>query len=451
MRRIHSAVAGALVLALSGLTVARAEYSVTDVVDAAKRGDFHAVHKLIENGVSLDQRGPMGYTALHWAGIRGHWRIFGELVAAGAPVDAVGSDGGTPLHWACHHDQPDAIRLLLEAGADVTAQNQWGRTPLHVAARRDCIQVAELLLDAGADPNATTHEGWTPMHVAARSGHSEMLDLLENRGADPTRVDSEGLTPCRSWVRRPAPVEIGTSVLADFVGIYDLGRGYSIKVWLEDGGLHLREFAPDDLIPIGIDAFMCRQEPWRVSFDRDEDGTVAAIEVDFLRRSVRGQKTNAPRYVGSAVCMECHAGADRGQQDVLWLRSRHALAFWRLGSDWALYLARLRPHYQDLEDPMNDERCVLCHVTGSQDDGALFEPTYRPQEGVSCEACHGPGSNYATVEAMSDREAFEAAGGRIPDESTCSTCHRNSDNFIWDEMWRKIAHPKPEPASDSDG
>ena len=451
MRRIHSAVAGVLVLVASGLTVARAEYSVTDVVDAAKRGDFHAVHKLIENGVSLDQRGPMGYTALHWAGIRGHWRIFGELVAAGAPVDAVGSDGGTPLHWACHHDRPDSIRLLLDAGADVTAQNQWGRTPLHVAARRDCIQVAELLLDAGADPNATTHEGWTPMHVAARSGHAEMLDLLENRGADPTRVDSEGLTPCRSWVRRPAPVEIGASVLADFVGIYDLGRGYSIKVWLEDGGLHLREFAPDDLIPIGNDAFMCRQEPWRVSFDRDEDGTVAAIEVDFLRRSVRGQKTNAPRYVGSAVCMECHAGADHGQQDVLWLRSRHALAFWRLGSDWALYLARLRPHYQDLEDPMNDERCVLCHVTGSQDDGALFEPTYRPQEGVSCEACHGPGSNYATVEAMSDREAFEAAGGRIPDQSTCGTCHRNSNNFIWDEMWPKIAHPKPEPASDSDG
>jgi len=114
----------------------------------------------------------------------------------------------------------------------------------------------------------------------------------------------------------------------------------------------------------------------------------------------------------------------------------------------ALYLARLRPHYQDLDDPTTDTRCLLCHVTGSQDDEALFEPSYRPQEGVSCEACHGPGSNYATTEAMTDREAFLDAGGQIPDEATCGTCHRNSENFDWDEMWPEIAHPKTASASD---
>jgi formate-dependent nitrite reductase cytochrome c552 subunit len=392
----------------------------------------------------------MGYTALHWAGIRGHWRIFAELVAAGAPVNAIGSDGGTPLHWTCHHDQPDAVRLLLDAGADVDIQNQWGRTPLHVAARRGCLEVAELLLDAGADPNATTNEGWTPMHVAARSGQESMLDLLETRGADPTRNDSDGLSACRSWKRRPSPVPIGTSQLLEYQGIYDLGGGMTMKVWLEGDRLRLREFAPDDLIPVGIDEFSCLQEPWQVRFLRNVNGDITSIEVDFLRRTVRGVRTNAPRYVGSKVCVDCHTGADQGQQDVLWMRSRHAHAYWRLGADWALYLAKLRPHYQDLESPITDDRCLLCHETGAQDPDALFEASFRPQEGIGCEACHGPGSKYASAEAMANREAFLANGGRIPDAETCKSCHRNSDNFDWAEWWPKIAHPKLQATAKSE-
>jgi hypothetical protein len=149
--------------------------------------------------------------------------------------------------------------------------------------------------------------------------------------------------------------------------------------------------------------------------------------------------------------MECHTSADHGQQDVLWMRSRHAHAYWRLGSDWALFLARLRPHYQDLDSPMEDDRCLLCHTTGSQDPEALFESSFRPPEGVSCEACHGPGSSYATAEAMVDRETFLAAGGRMADAATCRSCHRNSENFDWDEFWPKIAHPRPQATTDSDG
>jgi hypothetical protein len=435
------------ILLAGSQTIARADYSFTDLVDAAKRGDGHAVHKLIEAGADLDARGPMGYTALHWAGIRGHWRIFAELVAAGAPVNAIGSDGGTPLHWTCHHDRPDAVRLLLDAGADVGIQNRWGRTPLHVAARRGCLDVAELLIDAGADPNAKTNEGWTPMHVAAKSGDNAMIDLLETRGADPTRKDAEGRTPCQNWKRRPQPTQVEASELAEYAGIFDLGDGFSMKVWLEDDALRLREFAPDDLIPVGVDEFSCRQEPWKVRFVRGEEGEIRMIEVDFLRRTVRGRKTDAPRYVGSNVCLDCHTGADQGAQDIHWMQSRHAHAYWRLGSDWSLYLARLRPHYQDLEDPIADDRCLLCHVTGSQDPDSLFEVSYRMQEGVGCEACHGPGSRYATADVMTDREAFLANGGRIPNAETCRTCHRNSDNFDWAEYWPKIAHPKPQAAA----
>jgi hypothetical protein len=415
----------------------------TNLVEAAKRGDDHAVRSLLAENPDLDARGPIGYTALHWACIREHWRIAAVLVAAGAPVNAAGTDGGTPLHWACHHDQPDAVRLLLGAGADPTIHNQWGRTPLHVAARRNCPRVAEILLDSGADPNATTTEGWTPLHVASRSGHVEMVDLLTAGGADPNLIDTAGLTPVQSWRRRPDPIAIDPTALDSYVGIYDLGPGASVKVWREAETLRLREFAADDLYPIGIDRFGCRQEPWEVRFVRGDDGLVATIEIDFLRRTVRGAKTAAPLYVGSRTCMGCHTGAEEGSQDLLWLQSRHAHAFWRLGADWALFLARLRPHNRDLETPMSDDRCLLCHVTGAQNPEALFATSFRPQEGVSCEACHGPGSEYSTLEVMGDREEFFALGGRIPGEATCRGCHRNPDNFDWAGWLPKIAHPRP--------
>ncbi|MCK5376836.1 MAG: ankyrin repeat domain-containing protein [Acidobacteria bacterium] len=426
-------------------TQGHAEYFVTDVVDAAKRGDIHAVHRLIQDRPEIvGTRDESGYTALHWAGIRAHWRIFQELVAAGAPVNAVGGDGGTPLHWTCHHDRADMVELLLDGGADLAVQNRWGRTPLHVAARRGCVAVAGLLLARGADPSAATREGWTPLHVASMSGHADLVSLLLSKGADPQETDGEGHTPAEVARERPAPADVEESVLDDFVGVYDLGGGFTAKIWQEGRRLRFREFAPDGLYAVGNDAFFCEQEPWRVSFNRGADGRVDAIEIQFLRRAVTGSKLPSPRYVGSAACGGCHGEMEEGNPYIGWMRSRHGHAYWRLGADWALFLAKLRPNYHDLESPMDDFRCQLCHVNGLQSDDSLFASTYRKEEGVGCEACHGPGSLYMDPEIMADREAFLANGGLVPNETTCRSCHRNSERFDFDEMWPKIAHGRPQ-------
>jgi hypothetical protein len=272
-----------------------------------------------------------------------------------------------------------------------------------------------------------------------------VVQLLLAAGADPSRPDSEGNTAAGSHRPRPAAVAVEPSDLDAYEGLYDLGDGFTAKVWREGNGLRFREFAPDDLVPIGADTFVCRQEPWQVRFNRGEDGEVDGAEIGFLRRSVYGAKTQSPRYVGSGTCMACHQ-----TQHVTWLQSRHAHAYWRLGADWALFLGRTRPHYQDLENPMKDQRCTLCHVTGAQNDDALYASTFRPEEGVSCESCHGPGSNYAEAAIMADQEAFLAAGGRVPDEQTCRSCHRNSEAFDWAEWWPKIAHPLPQQAKTTD-
>ena len=110
------------------------------------------------------------------------------------------------------------------------------------------------------------------------------------------------------------------------------------------------------------------------------------------------------------------------------------------------HLAAAREEYRDISEPITEHRCLRCHATGAGEAGATFADGFDRQEGVGCEACHGPGSGYAELEVMQDRERFLSRGGRIPDELTCRGCHTD-EGFDFEERWPKIAHPVPEEAS----
>jgi len=199
------------------------------------------------------------------------------------------------------------VRLLLDAGADLSIRNQWGRTALHVAARRGHEGVARLLLERGADPRAATREGWSPLHVAYRSGHPRVVEVLLAAGADPQQPDTSGALPAEHAFRRPDAASIDPDRLYEYQGLYDAGDDFHFKVWVENGVLWLEDFSADELYSTGPDAFYCREEPWSVTFLRDANGAVDEIEVQFLRRSVRGTRRATPFFVGAQVCMACHS------------------------------------------------------------------------------------------------------------------------------------------------
>lgn len=435
------AVAGLASVDVSAPQQAQDEGKGREFVAAARRGDENKVRKALEADPDLvNATDALGMTALDWAATGEHWHIFRQLVAAGAPVNRVGFDGGTVMHRVCHYDRADMVELLLEAGADLTVQNQWGRAPLHVAARRGCSDVAVLLLARGADPDAATREGWTTLHVAYRAGQPELVELLLAAGADAAKRDSAGVLPAEYSFQRPAAVELEPAKLYEYQGLYDVSEDFHFKVWVAGEVLKLKDFGADEMYPTGPDSFYCRSEPWSVVFSRDDAGTVREIEVQFLRRAVRGSKREHPQYVGSGECRACHLGEAHGNPYLRWISGRHASAYWRLATDWALFLALQRPYFQDMENPREDHRCLLCHATAAQEPDALFAETFKVGEGVGCEACHGPGSLYRDPGVMSDREAFLAAGGRIPDEATCQSCHRNPEQFQFEEWWPRIAH-----------
>ena len=416
-----------------------------DLIREVKAGRLDGVKALLaESPALLDVADESGYTPLRWAGIRGESEIARLLVGAGANPNSVGADGGTPLHGAAHHDDSEMMDAFINSGGDIHLHNQWGRTPLHVAARRGCLEVARILLDAGADPNATTAEGWSTLNVAYRGGHTDLVELLLSRGADPELADADGVLPGAVTLVRPPSVSLNRRQLDQYVGHYDLGGGFGFDVWRVGDRMRLREFAPDDMVPVAVDTFFAVQEPWRVVFHRDSEGSVSGMDVDFLRQTVSARKvvdTSAGfTFVGSAACRECHFAEDGSGPFDVWMNGRHSRAWTTLTTDQAKELAASREEYREITDPSQDQRCLMCHVTAAQNPFAEWRSGARgSDEGVGCEACHGPGSGYITAEIMTSRQAFLANGGRIPDELTCRHCHRD-EAFDFTERLARIRH-----------
>jgi ankyrin repeat protein len=263
----------------------------SDIHEAARAGDMEAIRNILSSDPQqLNALDKVKFTPLDWACTRAQWDVARYLIEAGADVKAVGFDGGSAMHRACHYDKPEFVGLLMSKGADPEQQNQWERTALHVATRRGCLKVVKLLLDRGVDIHATTREGWTPLHVACMSGHDEIIDLLIARGASATITDHGGKKPADMRITRPDHVELDPAQLEEYAGEYLTDSDFAFHIFVEDGVLHLVDFAVEELYSTGNDSFYCTREPWPVKFTRDENGAIGYVHVSFLRRTVTANK-----------------------------------------------------------------------------------------------------------------------------------------------------------------
>lgn len=150
------------------------------------------------------------------------------------------------------------------------------------------------------------------------------------------------------------------------------------------------------------------------------------------------------KYVGATKCKVCHVAKKKGDQFGSWSGSKHSKAYETLTTPAAKEVGAKA----GVANPAEDAKCLKCHVTAFDAPEAMKDVKYSKAEGVSCETCHGPGSEYSTIKIMKDRQASIAAGLIIPDKSTCVKCHNeqspNFKGFNCAEMWAKIAHDNPE-------
>jgi excinuclease UvrABC ATPase subunit len=153
------------------------------------------------------------------------------------------------------------------------------------------------------------------------------------------------------------------------------------------------------------------------------------------------------KYVGVTTCVgACHKSEAQGKQYNIWKETKHSKAFLSLQTAVADSIAKERGFTTTAAET---PQCVKCHVLGKEILESEFTETFNKTDGVQCETCHGPGSEYKKLSIMKDRQKSIENGLIIhtEKESFCTGCHNSESptfvSFNYDEMWPKIAHPKP--------
>jgi uncharacterized paraquat-inducible protein A len=157
-------------------------------------------------------------------------------------------------------------------------------------------------------------------------------------------------------------------------------------------------------------------------------------------------------YVGVQACKSCHSAAVHGDQYAIWEHSKHAQAYLVLASEKARTYAQAHL----IQNPQTEPQCLSCHTTAYGTSPKLFQASFRIEDGVQCEECHGTGSDFSKFSVMKDKLRFATQAGRLKDTSVCAKCHSanvkdakkskcpfQTKDFLYSVAFEKIKHPVP--------
>jgi len=150
------------------------------------------------------------------------------------------------------------------------------------------------------------------------------------------------------------------------------------------------------------------------------------------------------KYVGKRSCRSCHSSkAVGGIEFRIWEKSPHAGAWQTLKSEEAKKVAA----GLGIDKPEESPACLSCHSTAYGVDKKLKDENTHPSHGVTCEACHGPGSAYKEFKVMKNPDLAKKLGLEPrPGEELCKQCHNDKSptfkGFNFKEASAKIYHGK---------
>lgn len=164
------------------------------------------------------------------------------------------------------------------------------------------------------------------------------------------------------------------------------------------------------------------------------------ILIPFL--TLQAQKEHS--FVGVKDCSMCHKTEKQGSQLSIWENSKHSKAYETLKTAEADNIAKEKGfNTPAVETP----ECLKCHASGFDVDKALLGPKFKIEDGVQCETCHGPGSDYKAMSVMKDRQKSIENGMIVHEnlEEYCVGCHNVESPTFVDinvaEAWELIKHP----------
>ncbi len=168
------------------------------------------------------------------------------------------------------------------------------------------------------------------------------------------------------------------------------------------------------------------------------DGLVSAATVATVPAA--GDEASPYSYVGNKKCKKCHI-----KQYKSWEETRMAKAFGILqpGNNRE---AKEKFGLDVEKDYTKDEACLKCHTVGYGKTGGYAIPdpedkkavrNAKKLEGVGCECCHGPGSEYIKVfdEILKSKRKYKveelyAVGLNKIGETGCKTCHNEESPSV---------------------
>jgi len=163
---------------------------------------------------------------------------------------------------------------------------------------------------------------------------------------------------------------------------------------------------------------------------------IGFVSLMFVAAFLITNNANAgAEYIGAKKCKACHM-----KQYKSWQKTTMAGSFENLKAG-VMAAEKTKAGLDANKDYTHDEGCLKCHTTGYGMPGGFTSIEATPHmDGVQCEGCHGPGSEYAVVmkknkKAWKDSgytsEELKAIGLIIPseDEAGCMSCHGGDSPF----------------------
>ncbi|MFT5131132.1 MAG: hypothetical protein ACI8W8_004768 [Rhodothermales bacterium] len=152
---------------------------------------------------------------------------------------------------------------------------------------------------------------------------------------------------------------------------------------------------------------------------------------------------SAKSLVKPKMCALCHSKAKLGDQQSVWEKGSHANAFASLGTEKAKAIAAK----QGISDPQKSGKCLSCHSTAYGFGEKRVSTQVKPEDGVTCQSCHGPGKGYLAKHAKNRQLAIDKYGLVKPKAAECLRCHNSQSpthdptkSFDFAAYWARITH-----------
>ncbi|XP_057314855.1 caseinolytic peptidase B protein homolog [Hydractinia symbiolongicarpus] len=167
-----------LPLACGALCYSAQTYDAERLCRAAGEGNLEKVKSLLDKGIDVNEKHPLGWTALHSAAMSGRARTVKFLLQAGADPNAL--DEFSTIYKVASRKRMRVIEVLQIReqcfGERISKNSDFtGFTPLHYAALTDDFEIIKVLLDGGADPTIVDKAGHFAYEYVGRDSNRRYI------------------------------------------------------------------------------------------------------------------------------------------------------------------------------------------------------------------------------------------------------------------------------------